>query len=128
MGRKKQNSQKILVIDDDPTVLELIKAILGSVGYRVEVAQDGKKAMELAECSSEPIDLLLTDVVMPGMGGEEVALSFKKEYPFAHVLFMSAYLQPPVEKYQDMHGKVDFVMKPFTMQKLKGMVKRILSA
>ena len=101
MGKKQQ---KILVIDDDPTILDLVTTILTPVGYQVETVQSGEQALAFVDYSDEPIDLLLTDVVMPGMGGEEVALYFKKEYPSAPVLFMSAYLQPCVEKFKNTLG------------------------
>ena len=121
-----RDSSKILVIDDDQDILKLIHAILSPAGYSIHLAKDGEDALAIAD-SHGPIDLLLTDVVMPGMGGEEVAHLFKKNHPFASVLFMSAYLQPAVEKFEDTHGKAYFILKPFSAKKLHGMVKRILS-
>ena len=122
-----KKKHKILVIDDDETVLEIIEQILASTGYHVQTALTGRKALELAEMSNGDVDLVLTDVVMPEMNGEELALVFKRTYPGTKVLFMSAYLKPGVGRYEELHGKMEFIVKPFTSAKLRGEVKRILS-
>ncbi len=123
----KQNSYNILVVDDDPFILRIIDRFLTPIGYQLQFAPNGKEALEMADPSYGSVHLLLTDVVMPGMDGEEVALKFKKYHPFSHVLFMSAYLQPATEKYEHLHGKVDFVVKPFGALKLQNKIKQLLA-
>ncbi|MCK9294916.1 MAG: response regulator [Desulfobulbaceae bacterium] len=126
-GREMKKKHKILVIDDDETVLEIIEHILASTGYHVQTALSGRKGLELAEMADGNVDLLLTDVVMPEMSGEDLALVFKRTYPATKVLFMSAYLRPGAGRYEELHGKVEFIVKPFTSEKLKGEIKRILA-
>lgn len=126
MGIRPENF-RILVIDDDPTILMLVEAILGPVGYQVESAYSGEIALQVADSAEPPFDLFLTDVVMPGIGGEELALAIKKSHPCANVLFMSAYIKPATDRYEDYYGKVDFVVKPFSVKKLRAKVKKILS-
>lgn len=126
-GREMKKKHKILVIDDDETVLEIIEHILAATGYQVQTARSGRKALEIAEIANGDVDLVLTDVVMPEMNGEDLALVFKRTYPATKVLFMSAYLRPGAVRYAELHGKVEFIVKPFTSEKLKGEVKRILS-
>lgn len=125
--RKMKKKHKILVIDDDAMVLELIEQMLTTTGHHVQSALTGRKALELAEMADGDVDLLLTDVVMPDMSGEDLALIFKRTYPATKVLFMSAYLRPGAGRYEELHGKVEFIIKPFTAEKLKGEVKRILA-
>ncbi|OKY74702.1 MAG: hypothetical protein BM485_12750 [Desulfobulbaceae bacterium DB1] len=124
--KKKDNLSRILVIDDDPDMLRLVESMLVPVGYQVLTAPSGRMGLELAEISRGNVDLLLTDVVMPEMGGEEVALAFKRTYPGTRVLFMSAYLKPSMGKYGDVFGSVEFIVKPFTSAKLLGKVKKML--
>jgi two-component system cell cycle sensor histidine kinase/response regulator CckA len=126
-GREMKKKYKILVIDDDETVLEIIEHILASTGYHVQTALSGRKGLELAEMADGDVDLVLTDVVMPEMNGEDLALIFKRTYPATKVLFMSAYLRPGAVRYEELHGKVEFLVKPFTSEKLKGEIKRILA-
>lgn len=125
--RKMKKKHKILVIDDDAMVLELIEQMLTTTGHHVQSALTGRKGLELAEMADGDVDLLLTDVVMPDMSGEDLALIFKRTYPATKVLFMSAYLRPGAGRYEELHGKVEFIIKPFTAEKLKGEVKRILA-
>ncbi|MBI5558187.1 MAG: response regulator [Deltaproteobacteria bacterium] len=126
MIKKKRKDCKILVIDDDAEILKLIEAILASAGYQVESALSGRKALEIAEIADGNVDLLLTDVVMPEMNGEELALVFKQAYPRTKVIFMSAYLRPAAARFEEYYGKTDFILKPFTPEKLIGQVKRAL--
>ena len=125
--REMKKNHKILVIDDDEMLLKLIELILASTGYHVLSALSGRKGLELAEMASGDVDLLLTDVIMPDMSGEDLALIFKRIYPATKVLFMSAYMKPGTARYEELHGKVEFIIKPFTAEKLKGDIKRILA-
>ncbi|MFH1215787.1 MAG: response regulator [Pseudomonadota bacterium] len=125
--KKKQKISRILVIDDDPIMLQLVEAMLVPEGYHVLTAANGWMGLELAEMSRGNVDLLLTDVVMPEMGGEDVALAFRRTYPATRVLFMSAYMKPSIEKYGDVFGGVEFIVKPFTVSKLRGKIKRMLT-
>ena len=122
-----KNNPKILVVDDDAVIVALVEAMLVPAGYHVQSALSGRQGLEMAEIANGDVDLLLTDVVMPEMNGEEVALVFKRTYPATKVLFMSAFLKPAADRFTELHGNVDFIVKPFTVEKLKGKIKRILS-
>jgi two-component system cell cycle sensor histidine kinase/response regulator CckA len=125
--REMKKNHKILVIDNDEPLLKLIELILVPTGYHVLSALSGRMGLELAEMASGDVDLLLTDVIMPDMSGEDLALIFKRTYPATKVLFMSAYIKPATVRYEELHGKVEFIIKPFTPEKLKGEIKRILA-
>src|SRR5690606_27441388 len=86
----------ILIAEDDRLVRELTRTVLAARGYEVMVAENGRAALELAEKRTEPVDLLLTDVVMPEMGGPELARSLCERQPRLRVLFMSGYVDESV--------------------------------
>ena len=104
----------ILVADNDPILLMLIVESLTLSGYRVLGAENGSEALELARQHSGPIDLLLTDVLMPGMNGLEVAQGFASLYPEAKVLYMSGHTRdvPGVREVFEAHPD-KFLVKPF---------------
>lgn len=86
-----QGHETILVVEDDDSILRMITSTLEPLGYRVLSAVSGSDALQLAVQAGIPIDLVLTDVVMPGMGGRELSEIMHKEYPQARVVFMSGY-------------------------------------
>jgi two-component system cell cycle sensor histidine kinase/response regulator CckA len=81
----------ILLVDDEPDLRETARDILADEGYRVLEAGDAEEALRLARESREPIDLLLTDVVMPGKHGHELAAELKAARPELKVLYMSGF-------------------------------------
>jgi two-component system cell cycle sensor histidine kinase/response regulator CckA len=85
-------AQTILLVDDHRSVRTAVKAVLERAGHDVLVAPSGERAVELAKGHPGPIDVLLADVVMPGMDGFEVARSIRALRPDAQVLFMSGHL------------------------------------
>ena len=89
--------ETILVVEDEQAVRELTHRILVRHGYHVITARHGAEALALAKSHQGPIDLLLTDVVMPQMLGHEVAQRFVELRPGAKVLYMSGYAQPSVD-------------------------------
>ena len=85
-------AQTVLLVDDHRSVRAAVKAVLERAGHDVLVAPSGERAVELAKGRPGPIDVLLADVVMPGMDGVEVARSVRALRPGAQVLFMSGHL------------------------------------
>jgi CheY-like chemotaxis protein len=85
-------AQTILLVDDHRSVRTAVKAVLERAGHDVLVAPSGERAVELAKGHPGPIDVLVADVVMPGMDGFEVARSVRRLRPRAQVLFMSGHL------------------------------------
>jgi signal transduction histidine kinase/ActR/RegA family two-component response regulator len=103
----------VLLAEDEEAVRTLAFEFLTAAGYRVFVASDGQKALEIAESLSEPIHVLVTDVVMPQMRGPELAKRLKNTHPDLKVVFMSGYLEQN-EGGEDFTGSAAFLQKPFS--------------
>lgn len=119
-------SETILVAEDEPTVRQLTERILVRQGYRVITASDGVEALSRAEEEEGPIHLLLTDVVMPNMGGRELAEAVTRQRPDTRVLFMSGYTDDAVVRHGVTDQKKPFLQKPFTFDELGGKVREVL--
>ncbi|NOY53597.1 MAG: response regulator [Deltaproteobacteria bacterium] len=114
----------ILVVDDEKIIREFTKATLAPLGYRIVTADSGREALLHIEEIGE-IDLLLTDMVMPGMGGKELAEAVQHKQPGIKVLFMTGYssAQPPLDK--DNH-ETDLILKPLTPEALAEKIRTML--
>jgi DNA-binding NtrC family response regulator len=123
---KKSNSQTILVVDDDPSILLLVKVILEGGAYRVLLAENGESATRLIEQDQLRIDLVLTDVVMPDIGGADLAKSMVAMRPGLRVLFMSAFQDSDVVRVQVLGRGSGFLAKPFKMEGLISAVQHSL--
>jgi CheY-like chemotaxis protein len=88
--------ETILLVEDEEAVRSLVREILSRLGYRVLVASDGIEALTLSQRFPEAIHLLLTDVIMPGMDGRELAERMMVARPDTRILFMSGYAEPPI--------------------------------
>ncbi len=117
----------ILLTDDESSIRAPLRRILEDSGYRVVEAQDGEEALALAEGLDGPIHLLLTDVVMPGMRGDELARKLGERRPRMRVLFMSGYSPEAIAT----HGKLlpgsSFLSKPFSSSDLVDRVQETLA-
>jgi DNA-binding response OmpR family regulator len=115
----------ILVVDDDPWVRVLTRDMLAGEGFRVLEASDGQDAIRVASDHPGPIHLLLTDVVMPGMNGCELAAGLSALLPGMQVMFMSAYDRDFLVAHGlDLIGPV--ITKPFTLAYLSRRVQMVL--
>jgi CheY-like chemotaxis protein len=103
----------VLLAEDEEGVRTLAFEFLTAAGYRVFVASDGQKALEIAETLGEPIHVLVTDVVMPKMRGPELAKRMRNTRPDLKVVFMSGYLEQN-EGGEDFTGSATFLQKPFS--------------
>lgn len=117
----------LLVVDDDASVLQVASKVLQRGGYEVLSAGGGAEAIALAEANEERISLLLTDVVMPGMGGRELSEIFRSRFPSVRILFMSAYTEDEVILQGVRVAEVDFISKPFTVQGLQDKVRDVIN-
>jgi PAS domain S-box-containing protein len=117
-------SGTILVVEDQPQVRQLTCKMLRGMGYKVLEAGDGMQALETVRTHGRPISLLLTDVIMPGMNGREVAAHLKPLQPNMEVIFMSGYTDRIIGDVID--NSVKFLQKPFTTEQLQMMVRRAL--
>jgi CheY-like chemotaxis protein len=116
----------ILVVDDDAWVRVLARDVLAADGYRVLEASDGEEALRIALEHPGPIHLLLTDVVMPGMNGCELAAKLAARLPGTKAMFMSAYDRDfLVARGLDPTGPV--ITKPFTIEYLARRVAMVLA-
>jgi PAS domain S-box-containing protein len=116
----------LLVVEDDAMVRSLTRLALEQRGYRVLVAAGGPDALRLAGAHEGPIDLLVTDVVMPGMGGREVAERLAAARPGLRVLFLSGYIDDAALRQQVAGAEVGFLQKPFTPTALAREVRQAL--
>jgi CheY-like chemotaxis protein len=121
-----RGSETILLVEDDALVRELARKVLRNAGYTILEAAHGRDALAVAQQFSGPIDLLLTDVVMPQMGGRELAEQLGQVRPQIKVLFMSGYTDDAVVRHGLLMAKVDLLAKPFSPLKLAAKVREVL--
>jgi PAS domain S-box-containing protein len=116
----------LLLVEDEPAILKLGQLILKRYGYHVRLASSPLEAVKLVEKQAQPLDLLITDVIMPGMNGRELFLELKKIYPDLRCLFMSGYSADIIAHHGLLDQKMNYLQKPFTVHELASQVRRIL--
>jgi PAS domain S-box-containing protein len=119
-------SETILLVEDEAIVRSLVAEILESIGYSVLQAADGPAALELLRRHGGVVDLLLTDVVMPGMSGREVAEAVTSTSPSTQVLFMSGYTGSVIDYDGIVGAGFAFLQKPFTSEELGRRIRGLL--
>ena len=113
-------------MEDEATLRELVRACLQQAGYTVLVAEDGYEAMEIASKHPGEIDLLLTDVVMPGLSGLEVARRLRQQRPQVKVLYVSGYMDTAALTSESLGRDVAFLEKPFRLPVLTAKLREVL--
>ena len=121
-----QGSETILLAEDEDGVRTLVRRVLERRGYAVLEAGSGAAALDVAERHAGRIDLLLTDVVMPGMGGRELSSRLLQQRPDTRVLFMSGYTDDQTLRRGLFDPEVAFLAKPFSSQDLAAAVRAVL--
>jgi CheY-like chemotaxis protein len=116
----------VLVVEDDPLIRELLREVLASLGYQVIEAGSGTEALQKAASQKERIDLLLTDVVMPGMNGRELADALRRERPGLRILYLSGYTQDILIRQGVLERGAALVQKPLTTGILAQTIRRVL--
>ena len=117
----------LLLVEDAGHVRDLVRDILEEFGYRVLEAANGAEALSVAAAHDGPIDLLLSDMVMPGMNGRKLADAIRAVRPAIRVLFMSGYTEDTVLHPAAGEGRIAFLQKPFTPEALGWKIHEVLS-
>ncbi|MBN1379152.1 MAG: PAS domain S-box protein [Gammaproteobacteria bacterium] len=118
--------ETILVVEDDTQILNFVQQVLTAFGYNVIVARNGTEALGIAEHNLANIDLLFTDVVMPEMGGKEIADILKQQKPDLKVLFSSGYTEDQIAKRGILNKDVIFLHKPYSTDALARKIRDVL--
>ncbi len=121
-----EGNETVLVVEDEKVVRRLAARIISSRGYLVLEASSGAEALELCNEYSEKIDLVLTDVVMPGMSGREFADELLKSRPEVKVLYMSGYTDDAIVKHGVLAPGTNFIAKPFRGVELVKKLRSVL--
>ena len=114
-----RGSETILLVEDEAPIRKITALLLKRLGYRVQEASSGEEALRLAQGSREKIDLLMTDVDMPGMSGRELAEVLRARDAGLKVLFLSGHTSV-------LHTEVTFLQKPFTLDALSKKLREVL--
>jgi DNA-binding response OmpR family regulator len=121
-----RGNETILLVEDEVGIRRTIARMLSSLGYRVMTAAQGAEALELARRMERPPGLLVTDVVMPGMGGQDLAQRLVALHPALRVLYISGYMENTIAHHGTLENGIDLLSKPFSAATLAAKVREIL--
>ena len=124
--RAGSHGEMVLLVEDEQGVRKLVRGVLELQGYRVLEADSGETALDLAASYQGPIDLLLTDIVMPKMGGRELAAALAPRHPGIKVLYLSGYTDHVVMDRGVIENGAEFLQKPFTPDALARKIRDVL--
>jgi PAS domain S-box-containing protein len=120
--------ETILLVEDQPEVRSVVHSALSRHGYQVLIATNGGDAVDIALAHGDSIDLLITDVVMPGLSARDLAERFRHQHPCGRVLYMSGYTDDAVVQRGILEQSVEFIHKPFTPAILLRRVREVLNS
>jgi signal transduction histidine kinase/ActR/RegA family two-component response regulator len=123
-----RGSETVLVVEDQPMLRELMQTMLEGNGYTVLASESPANGLRTAQSHSGAIDLLITDVILPGMNGSALAEEFKKLRPLTKVLFVSAYTEDVITHHKILTNGTRFLQKPFTNEILCRNVREVLDS
>jgi CheY-like chemotaxis protein len=119
--------ETILIVEDQSQVRSLVRRVLQQWGYLTLEASSAYEGLTLLKDHTDPIELMITDVVMPGMTGVRLAEEVKRTRPEIKVLFMSGYTHSEIDHDGRLHDGVEFIQKPFTPDALAAKVRAVLT-
>jgi len=125
--REQRGTETVLLVEDEEAVRELVQTILTGQGFEVIVAREPREAEEIARKFSDEIHLLLTDVVMPGIGGRELASRIMASRPHIRVLYMSGYTENVITSGGMLEEGLAFLQKPFSPAALVQKIREVLN-
>ena len=118
----------ILVVEDDPLVLEVVARLVREGGYNTIPARDGREAWGIVQRGTRPIDLVLADVVLPHMSGTELTAHLGANQPELPVILMSAYAPEDLARRGLLLSHGHLLTKPFTPEQLLDLIRRLIPA
>lgn len=119
--------QTLFFIDDDDQILKFVSSAMQKAGYRVLTAVSGPEALMMVEDYQGPIDLVISDLIMPGIKGNDLAVYLKSKRPETKIIFMSGYAESVLEDYGIDQNEVVFLHKPFTLDTLFATIQNALT-
>lgn len=119
-------TETVLLVEDEESVRQLVRETLAAKGYRVMEAANGEEGAAIAAQHDNKIDLVITDVVMPGMGGRELVKQLAQTRPQTKVLYLSGYTEDAIVNEGTLESGAAFLQKPFTLQNLARKVREVL--
>lgn len=123
-----QGHETLLLVEDEPAILRLTQSLLEKLGYTVLASSNPQDAVLLAEQYADPIDLLITDVILPGMNGRALHHALLQHYPNIRCLYMSGYSADIISHQGIIEEGVHFIEKPFSLENMGSKVKQVLRA
>jgi CheY-like chemotaxis protein len=124
---REASRQVVLVVDDEPGLRDLVCRTLQAEGYSTLEAGEGAEALEVMETSPEPVDLVVTDVVMPGMDGRELGRRLSQRWPDLPILYISAYDVNDIFRRGSPRTSAPFLQKPFPLEGLVTTVRGLIA-
>jgi two-component system cell cycle sensor histidine kinase/response regulator CckA len=121
-------SETVLLVEDEESVRQLVRETLETKGYTVLEASNGEAALQIVTHHSEPIHMLITDVVMPGMSGRELSARLCATHPQTKVLYLSGYTEDAIVHEGVLEPGTAFLQKPFTLHMLSRKVREVLGS
>jgi CheY-like chemotaxis protein len=128
IGRSHRGTETILLVEDEPEVRKLARGMLCAMGYKVVEAAGGPEAIRLWREARPAVDLLVTDVIMPQMGGPQLAEKLTAEQPGLKVLYISGYTDDVVARHGILGSEGALLQKPFTRKGLSAKVRKLLDS
>jgi PAS domain S-box-containing protein len=128
LPRPDRGQETILLVEDETNVRRLARQYLETQGYKILEAEDGAAALQIASSYKGTIDLLFTDVVMPGMNGRDLALQITGQRPDIRVLYMSGYTENTIAHNGTLDAGINLLQKPFSLPALKDKVREVLDS
>jgi DNA-binding NtrC family response regulator len=123
-----QGTETVLVVEDENQVRTIVTRILEAQGYHVLSASNGREALAISQQTTTEIHLMITDVVMPQLGGGELAKSMLDLRPGLRILFMSGYTDDAIVRHGFLDEKVNFIQKPFDSATLARKAREVLDS
>jgi signal transduction histidine kinase len=123
-----RGSETILIVEDNEQVANIAQEILTLYGYKIKAAKSGTEALKICAVENTPIDLLLTDVIMPEIDGKELAKKMLDVHQNLKVLYMSGYTSNVIAHHGVLDAGIQFIQKPFNPEKLAKKVREVLDS